>query len=157
MPKTMVRKKDEKPVEFLVSLWNTEREIKLDFPQECELIECRMAGHGFPPLSDLQIQKAFENAVGAPRIRELARGKQKVVILFDEYMGDPGVPTSDCVEAIKLVARLEGIFLDPVYTGKVMAHLIDLISKKKIEKDEPVVFWHTGKPSAFFSYDECFQ
>jgi len=43
-----------------------------------------MAGHDFSPLSDSQIQEAFENPIGTPRIRDLARGKQKVVILFDD-------------------------------------------------------------------------
>lgn len=65
-------------------MWNNEREITLDFPHEWELVECRMAGHDFPPLSDAQIKEAFENPIGTPRIRDLARGKQRVVILFDD-------------------------------------------------------------------------
>lgn len=67
-----------------VSLWNNERDIKLDFPPEWEAIECRMAGHDMPPLSDSQINEAFENPIGSLRIRDLAKGKQKVVILFDD-------------------------------------------------------------------------
>ena len=67
-----------------VDAWHNEREITLDFPQEWDLVECRMAGHGFPGLSDAQIQEAFENPIGTPRIRELARGKQNVVIIFDD-------------------------------------------------------------------------
>ncbi len=69
---------------FRVSLWKDEREIRLDFPQGWDLTECRMAGHDLAPLSDLQIQDAFETPIGTPRIRDLARGKQKAVILFDD-------------------------------------------------------------------------
>jgi len=84
MPKSRAKKADGKSVKFRVSLWNNEREITLDFPQEWEIIECRMAGHEFPPLSDSQIQKAFEKPHGTRRIRDLAHGKKKVVILFDD-------------------------------------------------------------------------
>ena len=69
---------------FRVSLWNKEREIRLDFPLDWELIECRMSGHDFPPLSDSQIQDAFKKPIGTTRIRDLAKGKKKVVILFDD-------------------------------------------------------------------------
>lgn len=58
--------------------------------------------------------------------------------------------TEGMVEAIKLVARMEGILLDPIYTGKGMAGLIDLIRKGVYTKDEKVLFWHTGGiPSLF--------
>jgi len=75
-------KPDRQCLPFRVSLWNDEREITLEFPQEWDLIECRMAGHDFRPFSDSQIQEAFKNPIGTPRIRDLARGKQRVVILF---------------------------------------------------------------------------
>ena len=54
---------------------------------------------------------------------------------MDEYVG-PGyaVPTEEMVEAVKLVAGTEGILLDPVYTGKAMAGLIDLIRKGYFKK-----------------------
>lgn len=69
---------------FRVSLWSNEREIRLDFPEEWDLVECRMAGHNVPPLKDAQIHEAFKNPIGTTRIRDLARGKRKVVILFDD-------------------------------------------------------------------------
>jgi nickel-dependent lactate racemase len=84
MSNTTVAKTTAQPVEFRVSLWNNEREIKLDFPQEWDIIECRMAGHNFVPLSNSQFQEAIENPIGTQRIRDLARGKKKVVILFDD-------------------------------------------------------------------------
>ena len=51
----------------------------------------------------------------------------------------------------KLVARTEGILLDPIYTGKGMAGLIDLIRKGVYTKDEKVLFWHTGGTPSLFT------
>lgn len=58
--------------------------------------------------------------------------------------------TTEAKEAIKLVARMEGIILDPVYTGKAMAALIDRIRKGEIAKDENILFWHTGGQHTMF-------
>jgi D-cysteine desulfhydrase family pyridoxal phosphate-dependent enzyme len=69
------------------------------------------------------------------------------------YVGEGyGIPTAACLEAITLLARQEGIFLDPVYTGKVMAGLIDHIRKGAIDPAETVVFLHTGGTPALFAY-----
>ncbi len=55
-------------------------------------------------------------------------------------------------EAVMLLARTEAIFLDPVYSGKGMAGLIDLIRKGAFGKDENVVFLHTGGQVGLFAY-----
>jgi D-cysteine desulfhydrase family pyridoxal phosphate-dependent enzyme len=57
-------------------------------------------------------------------------------------------------EAIELFARQEGVLLDPVYTGRAAAGLIDLIRQGKISSDERVLFWHTGGTPALFAYSE---
>lgn len=73
---------------------------------------------------------------------------------YDQYIGDGyGALTEGAAEAIRLVAETEGVFLDPVYTGKCMAALIDLIRKGVIGKEETVVFVHTGGSPALFAYD----
>lgn len=75
--------------------------------------------------------------------------------VFDDYIGDGyGIPGKACIDAIKLVARTEGIFLDPVYTGKAMAGLIDLIRKRKFTSSETVIFVHTGGTPALFAYSQ---
>ena len=75
------------------------------------------------------------------------------VTVYDNYIGEGyGKMTEECRQAIKLVARTEGIFLDPVYTGKTMAGLIDLIKKGKITSKDTVVFFHTGGVAALFAY-----
>jgi 1-aminocyclopropane-1-carboxylate deaminase/D-cysteine desulfhydrase-like pyridoxal-dependent ACC family enzyme len=78
------------------------------------------------------------------------------MIVYDEYMGrDYTALTKECIEAIRLVAQAEGIFLDPVYTGKAMAGLIDLIRKGRFTSKETVVFIHTGgTPSLFMHGNE---
>jgi L-cysteate sulfo-lyase len=55
-------------------------------------------------------------------------------------------------EAIQLLAQIEGILLDPVYTGHAFAGLISLIRKASIRRDETVLFWHTGGTPALFAY-----
>jgi D-cysteine desulfhydrase family pyridoxal phosphate-dependent enzyme len=55
-------------------------------------------------------------------------------------------------ETIRLLARLEGILVDPVYTGKAFGGLVDLVQKKAIGRDERIVFWHTGGQPALFAY-----
>ena len=55
-------------------------------------------------------------------------------------------------EAIRLVARLEGLVLDPVYTGRAMGGLIDMIRNDGFGPDETVLFWHTGGMPALFAY-----
>lgn len=55
-------------------------------------------------------------------------------------------------EAIRLAARLEGLMLDPVYTGRAMGGLIDMIRRGIIAPSETVLFWHTGGTPALFTY-----
>jgi D-cysteine desulfhydrase family pyridoxal phosphate-dependent enzyme len=73
------------------------------------------------------------------------------VIVLDEYGGTYGEPTSACIKAIKTAALAEGMLLDPVYTGKAMAGLADLIRRRRWGGDQTVVFWHTGGQPALFA------
>jgi len=77
------------------------------------------------------------------------------VTFYDDYIGQGyGIITDDCIEAIRLVAQTEGIFLDPVYTGKAMAGLIDLIHKGQFTSKDTVIFVHTGGLPAVFAYHQ---
>jgi D-cysteine desulfhydrase len=58
------------------------------------------------------------------------------------------------IEAVQLLARTEAILLDPVYTGKAMAGLIDLVRKGYFTKGEHVLFVHTGGSPALYAYEE---
>jgi len=71
------------------------------------------------------------------------------------YVGEGyGIPTPEAVEMIKLMARTEGIFLDPVYTCKAMAAVADHIEKGELTAKDSVVFLHTGGTPALFAYGE---
>jgi len=70
-----------------------------------------------------------------------------------DYVGEGyGIPAPSTLEAIDLLARLEGILLDPVYSGKGMAGLIDLVRKGEFEQDQNIVFLHTGGAAGLFGY-----
>jgi 1-aminocyclopropane-1-carboxylate deaminase/D-cysteine desulfhydrase-like pyridoxal-dependent ACC family enzyme len=63
----------------------------------------------------------------------------------DDYIGERyGVVTPGCREALALLARTEGILLDPVYTGKAMAGLIDDARHGRLGARDQIVFIHTG-------------
>lgn len=75
------------------------------------------------------------------------------ITLWDEYFAPRyGEPNEEGMEAVKLLARLEGILLDPVYTGKAMAGLIDGISQNRFRREGPLLFIHTGGAPALFAY-----
>lgn len=74
---------------------------------------------------------------------------------FDEYFGTGySRPTTAMTEAVQLLARTEGILLDPVYTGKEMAGLIDLVRKGYFKATDRVLFLHTGGSPALYHYSK---
>ncbi len=79
------------------------------------------------------------------------------VLCFGDYVGDGySIPTEGMIEAVKMVASTEAILLDPVYTGKTMAGLIDLVRKGFFKKEETVLFVHTGGSPALYAYTDSF-
>jgi L-cysteate sulfo-lyase len=79
------------------------------------------------------------------------------VVAHDGYVGDGyGVPTAASTEAIRLLAEEEGILLDPVYSAKGMAGLIDLVREGHFRAEDNVVFLHTGGAMALFAYEQDF-
>lgn len=74
------------------------------------------------------------------------------VLINDAYcQAGYGVLTSAEIEAAQMLARTEGILLDPVYTGRAAAGLIDMIRKGFFEPEEKILFWHTGGTPALFA------
>ena len=64
-----------------------------------------------------------------------------------------GVPSPSGQDAIQRLARIEGILLDPVYTGKAFAGMLDLIEQGRMGLNEPIIFLHTGGLPALFAFD----
>src|SRR5207249_2028822 len=80
--------------------------------------------------------------------RPLPNGR--VRIDHDRFGDGYGAPTDSCLEALRLAARLEGLVLDPVYTGKGMAGLVAAVRDGRIKRDQRTVFLHTGGMPALF-------
>ncbi len=107
----------------------------------------------------------------APRVAQLATAtaeylgepqgfKAGEILANEDYLGGGyGVAGEAEKEAIRLFARSEGILLDPVYTGRAAAGMIDLIRKRFFQKDQTVLFWHTGGTPALFAeqYRDLFE
>lgn len=75
--------------------------------------------------------------------------------IFDDYVGGGySIPTEAMAEAVRIFARTEGILLDPVYTGKAAAGLLDLIRKGYFKKGERVLFLHTGGAPGLYAYQD---
>ena len=79
--------------------------------------------------------------------------RRDAILCFGDYVG-PGysLPTDQMAEAVRMLARLEGILMDPVYTGKAMAGLIDLVRKGYFKEEENILFLHTGGSPALHVY-----
>ena len=77
---------------------------------------------------------------------------------YDDYVG-PGysLPTDAMVEAVIMLARTESILLDPVYSGKAMSGLIDLVRKDYFKPGSNILFLHTGGSPALFAYLDTFR
>jgi 1-aminocyclopropane-1-carboxylate deaminase/D-cysteine desulfhydrase-like pyridoxal-dependent ACC family enzyme len=74
------------------------------------------------------------------------------ILVNDDYIGAGyGMMGAAEIEAIQLFARTEGLLLDPVYTGRAAAGMIDLVRKGIFKSEETVLFWHTGGIPALFS------
>lgn len=106
-------------------------------------------------LADYIFQLA--NKIAAHLGTQFSFAKKDVVLVEDYLGGGYGVIGALEREAISLTARHEGILLDPVYTGRAMGGMIDMIRQGKYHKDETVLFWHTGGSPALFAYGDSLQ
>jgi len=106
-----------------------------------------------------QEENVFARAqAAAAKIGAAGAVKREDVVANTDYVGDGyGIPTPGGMEAIAMFAELEGILLDPVYSAKGAAGLIDLIRKGRFKKGERVVFLHTGGAAALFGYTAAFD
>ncbi|MEA3334510.1 MAG: D-cysteine desulfhydrase family protein [Chloroflexota bacterium] len=79
-------------------------------------------------------------------------------IVHDSYLGDGyGIVGPAELETLNVLAKTEGLLLDPVYTGRAMAGLFDLVRQGDFGAGDTTVFWHTGGQPALFAYAETLQ
>jgi L-cysteate sulfo-lyase len=117
-----------------------------------------LLGIGVSAPKEEQEEKVFDLAcetaeyIGSPGLV----GREDVVANCN-YIGDGyGIPTQSMQDAVLLLARLEGILCDPVYSGKALAGLIDLVKTGYFKGAEKIVFLHTGGSVALFAYADVF-
>jgi D-cysteine desulfhydrase len=114
----------------------------------------RLTGINVSRRRALQESNVHALAVATAQILGLERPvPREAVTALDEWVG-PGysLPSPEMVEAVHMLARLEGILLDPVYTGKAMAGLIGLARRGAFRADDKVLFLHTGGSPALYAY-----
>jgi D-cysteine desulfhydrase family pyridoxal phosphate-dependent enzyme len=104
-------------------------------------------------------ERTIRVANGAAELLGVANRIGEQDLIKDEaYIGPGyGIATPGCIEAIRLLACREGILLDPVYTGKAMAGMIDHIRRRIIDAGETIFFLHTGGTPALFAHVDDFR
>jgi D-cysteine desulfhydrase len=108
---------------------------------------------------DVQEEIVYKLAVElAERLGVKGGADRDQIVCFDQYVG-PGysLPTDSMVEAVKLFAKNEAILLDPVYSGKAAAGLIDRVRKGEFAEGSNVLFLHTGGSPALYAYLDTFR
>lgn len=152
-------------VKIPIKAWFGDKTLELKFPEEWEIHECRMEGHGTKALSLDEIRNGIANPIGTPPLSELAKGKKRVVILFDDFtrptkaadiipavldsLFDAGIKpdqirfisalgTHRAMTRSEFAGKLgEDIVLNyPVYNHCAWAHLVDM---GKSSKDTPIL------------------
>lgn len=113
-----------------------------------------LLGIGVNAGKDVQEQKVFDLAsktaafIGAPGVV-----KREDIVANCDYVGSGyGVPTDAMNDAVLLLARLEGLLFDPVYSGKALAGTIDLVRRGYFDDADNIVFIHTGGSAGLFAY-----
>jgi D-cysteine desulfhydrase family pyridoxal phosphate-dependent enzyme len=83
---------------------------------------------------------------------------EEIPLIENSYVGSQyGVPSEQGLAAIRRLAQAEGVILDPVYTGKAFAGMLDLIEREQLGDDEPIIFLHTGGLPALFASDRVVE
>jgi D-cysteine desulfhydrase len=107
---------------------------------------------------DEQEKNVHTLALDVAKLLGIEAPPRDAVVALDEWVG-PGysLPTPEMIEAVRLLARSDGVLLDPVYTGKAMAGLIGLVRRGVFKKGQNVLFLHTGGAPALYAYQNVLQ
>ena len=123
-------------------------------------------GEALPDLPVIGVTVSRSDEDQRPKVQGLAERTAELlgvslppafkVQLWDEYFAPRyGEPNAGTLAAVKLLASQEGLLLDPVYTGKAMAGLLDGVGRQRFD-DGPIIFLHTGGAPALFAYADSF-
>lgn len=125
-----------------------------------------LGNHAHLPVTGINVRRpraeqegnVHKLAVEVAKLLNIPEPPRDSVTALDEWVG-PGysLPTDSMIEAVRLLARTEGVLLDPVYTGKAMAGLIGMVRRGTFRKGERVLFLHTGGSPALYAYQKTLQ
>jgi len=120
----------------------------LNSPVHCLGIDVGKLWRGFPA-SIARMVSHICTYLGQP----MTFTPQQVPLIEGTYVGPGyGQPTPECLAAIRLLASTEGILLDPVYTGKAFAGLLDLLHRGRFTAEQDIIFLHTGGIPGLFAF-----
>jgi len=113
-------------------------------------------GIGVNASQEIQEEKVFQLACETSDYMGLSGlVKRDDIVANCDYVGDGyGIPTEGMNDAVLLLARLEGLLFDPVYSGKGLAGMIDLIDQGYFKDQDNIVFIHTGGATGLFAYHD---
>lgn len=116
-------------------------------------------GFGVNAPADVQEERVYELAVDTANMIGAADCVEREDIVADcNYIGSGyGEPTEAMNEAVLILARLEGLLFDPVYSGKALAGMIDYVRQGRFTKGQKIVFLHTGGSAALFAYADVLK
>ncbi|MBS3937427.1 MAG: D-cysteine desulfhydrase family protein [Peptococcaceae bacterium] len=116
-------------------------------------LACRVIGISVSRAKERLAREIYELCVGTlARAAVAEQVTPEDIVVYDEYVGEGyGLPTPASSAALGTFAVLEGVIMDPVYTAKAGAGLLDLAKKGVIPKGARVLFWHTGGTPALFA------
>ena len=125
---------------------------------EAEGLDCDVLGINVYDTDHTSIQKRIEKLFNETCARLGIRATQSSRIKIDhEFLGeDYGIPTSQTIAAIRLLAETEGILTDPVYSGKALSGLVDM-AQRSMHGIENVIFVHTGGVASLPIYTKAFS
>jgi L-cysteate sulfo-lyase len=115
-----------------------------------------LLGIGVNAPQDIQEEKVFKLAVEtADYVGSPDAVKREDIVANCDYVGEGyGIPTKEMNDAVMLLARLEGLLFDPVYSGKGLAGMLDLVGKGYFGDAQNIVFVHTGGIAGLFGYSD---
>lgn len=120
--------------------------------------DIKLLGVGVRAPKEKQEENVFKLACATAELLGMSGAvKREHVVANCDYVGEGyGFPAPSTIEAIRMLAKLDAILLDPVYSGKGMAGLIDLVRKGHFRKGETIVFLHTGGQIGLTAYAQDF-
>ena len=146
------------PVQIVTAVGSCGTLAGLNLGARCFLPRARVVGVSVSRTAGAVAERTVELVAEAAQLLGIeASMSAGEVECHDAYAGDYGAPTPAGQDAITAAARMEGLVLDPVYTGKSMSGLLDLARRRVLDLSVPTVFLHTGGLPIVFAFEDAFR